>query len=297
MILFRYDKVNLLYQGNILREDYYTQNKKEILRIVKKKAFFSINDIAIILDELKEENLVSNSLTQNDFYLKLLDDGLVAHTITIRDIEKIRYTLNKQFNIYDFVYSLEKNGFFSMFTSLNIQGLTNFRDNFIFISKERMKRVNFKSKDITQEAIDKAFTNKPRRTKAYATIYNYNIVILESNNTQEIGIIKYKDYKISSINRAFVEIISNIQYSKTPDDVIYEFKNLKDKLDINEIFNIIEKFDFVYPYYQLAGYYLEKIGFLKEELSKFFNKKTDLIFYTIKNKEKYTLDEYWAIKY
>ncbi|MDK2090413.1 hypothetical protein [Aliarcobacter butzleri] len=280
-----------------MREDYYTQNKKEILRIVKKKAFFSINDIAIILDELKEENLVSNSLTQNDFYLKLLDDGLVAHTITIRDIEKIRYTLNKQFNIYDFVYSLEKNGFFSMFTSLNIQGLTNFRDNFIFISKERMKRVNFKSKDITQEAIDKAFTNKPRRTKAYATIYNYNIVILESNNTQEIGIIKYKDYKISSINRAFVEIISNIQYSKTPDDVIYEFKNLKDKLDINEIFNIIEKFDFVYPYYQLAGYYLEKIGFLKEELSKFFNKKTDLIFYTIKNKEKYTLDEYWAIKY
>lgn len=280
-----------------MREDYYTQNKEQILYTLKKKRFFSINDITSILDELKEKNLVSNSLTQNDFYLKLLNDGLVAHTITIRDIEKIRYTLNKEFNIYDFVYSLEKNGFFSMFTSLNIQGLTNFRDNFIFISKERMKRVNFNSKDITQEAIDKAFTNKPRRTKAHDTIYNYNVVILESNNTQEIGIIKYKDYKISSINRAFVEIISNIQYSKTPDDVIYEFKNLKDKLDINEIFNIIEKFDFVYPYYQLAGYYLEKIGYLKEELSKFFNKKTDLIFYTIKNKEKYTLDKYWGIKY
>ncbi|MCT7909134.1 hypothetical protein N5915_06130 [Arcobacter lacus] len=280
-----------------MREDYYTQNKEQILYTLKKKGFFSINDITSILDELKEENLVSNSLTQNDFYLKLLNDGLVAHTITIRDIEKIRYTLNKEFNIYDFVYSLEKNGFFSMFTSLNIQGLTNFRDNFIFISKERMKRVNFNSKDITQEAIDKAFTNKPRRTKAHDTIYNYNVVILESNNTQEIGIIKYKGYKISSINRAFVEIISNIQYSKTPDDVIYEFKNLKDKLDINEIFNIIEKFDFVYPYYQLAGYYLEKIGFLKDELSKFFNKKTDLIFYTIKNKENYTLDEYWGIQY
>ncbi|RZV19014.1 hypothetical protein [Aliarcobacter butzleri] len=279
-----------------MREDYYTQNKEQILYTLKKKRFFSINDITSILDELKEKNLVSNSLTQNDFYLKLLNDGLVAHTITIRDIEKIRYTLNKEFNIYDFVYSLEKNGFFSMFTSLNIQGLTNFRDNFIFISKERRKRVNFNSKDITQEAIDKAFTNKPRRTKAHDTIYNYNVVILESNNTQEIGIIKYKDYKSSSINRAFVEIISNIQYSKTPDDVIYEFKNLKDKLDINEIFNIIEKFDFVYPYYQLAGYYLEKIGYLKEELSKFFNKKTDLIFYTIKNKEKYTLDEYWGIR-
>ena len=280
-----------------MREDYYTKNKKQILYTLKKKGFFSINDIANILDKLKEENLVSYSLSQNDFYLKLLDDGLVAHTITIRDIEKIRYTLNKEFNIYDFVYSLEKNAFFSMFTSLNIQGFTNFRDNFIFISKERMQRVNFSSKNITQEAIDKAFANKPRRTKAHNTIYDYNIVMLESNNTQAVGIINHNGYKVSSINRAFVEIISNIQYSKTPDDVISEFRTLKDKLNTNEIFNIIEKFDFIYPYYQLTGYYLEKIGFSKEELSKFFNKKTNLIFYTMKNKEDYSLDKYWGIKY
>lgn len=153
-----------------MREDYYTKNKEQILYTLNEKRFFSINDIANILDELKEKNLVSNSLSQNDFYLKLLYDGLISHTITIRDVEKIRYTLNKEFNIYDFVYSLERNGFFSMFTSLNIQGFTNFRDNFIFISKERMQRVNFSSKNITQEAIDKAFSNKPRKTKAYNTI-------------------------------------------------------------------------------------------------------------------------------
>lgn len=280
-----------------MREDYYTKNKEQILYTLNEKRFFSINDIANILDELKEKNLVSNSLSQNDFYLKLLYDGLISHTITIRDVEKIRYTLNKEFNIYDFVYSLERNGFFSMFTSLNIQGFTNFRENFIFISKERMQRVNFSSKNITQEAIDKAFSNKPRKTKAYNTIYNYNIVMLESNNTQGVGIINYNGYKVSSINRAFVEIISNIQYSKTPYDVIWEFRQLKDKLDINEIFKIIEKFDFIYPYYQLAGYYLEKIGFLKEELSRFFNNKTNLIFYTMKNKTNYDLDEYWGIKY
>lgn len=29
------------------------------------------------------------------------------------------------------------------------------------------------------------------------------------------------------------------------------------------LFKIIEKFDFIYPYYQLAGYYLEKIKWKK----------------------------------
>ena len=83
-----------------MREDYYTKNKEQILYTLNEKRFFSINDIANILDKLKEENLVSNSLSQNDFYLKLLYDGLISHTITIRDVEKIRYTLNKEFNIF-----------------------------------------------------------------------------------------------------------------------------------------------------------------------------------------------------
>ena len=122
-----------------MREDYYTKNKEQILYTLNEKRFFSINDIANILDKLKEENLVSNSLSQNDFYLKLLYDGLISHTITIRDVEKIRYTLNKEFNIYDFVYSLERNGFFSMFTSLNIQGFTNFRENFFLFQKRECK--------------------------------------------------------------------------------------------------------------------------------------------------------------
>lgn len=62
-----------------------------------------------------------------------------------------------------------------MFTSLNIQGFTNFRENFIFISKERMQRVNFSSKNITQEAIDKAFQINQEKLKL---IILYIIIIL-----------------------------------------------------------------------------------------------------------------------
>lgn len=231
------------------------------------------------------------------FYSKLLEDGLISYTVTFRDIQKIRYTLNKEFNIYDFAYSLENKSFFPMFTSLNIQGLSNYRNNFVFISRERKERNNFISRSLTQDAIDKAFTRNPRRTKAYDVINGYNLVLLESNNTEGIGIINYNGYRVSSINRAFIEIISNIHYFISPNNVINEFKIIKNKLDIDEILKIIEKFDFVYPYYQLAGYYLEEIGFTKNELFKFYSKKSDLIFYTIKNKKKYEFNEYWNIKY
>ena len=280
-----------------MRRDKYTKNKEIILEYVKSHNVFTLDHISTMLEDLKNQNLVQQSITSDSFYFKLLEDGLISYTISLRDIQKTRYSLNKEFNIYDFASSLENKSFFPMFTSLNIQGLSNYRNNFVFISKERKERNNFASRILTQDAIDKAFASSPRRTKAHDVINGYNVVSLESNNTGSIGIIDYNGYKVSSINRALVEIISNIHYFVSPDNVISEFKAIKDKLNINEIFKIIEKFDFIYPYYQLAGYYLEKIGFTKNELIKFYSKKGELIFYTIKNKEEYKLDTYWNIKY
>ena len=277
-----------------MRRDKYTKNKEIILEYVKSHNVFTLDHISTMLDDLKNQNLVQQSITSDSFYFKLLEDGLISYTISLRDIQKTRYSLNKEFNIYDFASSLENKSFFPMF---NIQGLSNYRNNFVFISKERKERNNFASRILTQDAIDKAFASSPRRTKAHDVINGYNVVSLESNNTGSIGIIDYNGYKVSSINRALVEIISNIHYFVSPDNVISEFKAIKDKLNINEIFKIIEKFDFIYPYYQLAGYYLEKIGFTKNELIKFYSKKSELIFYTIKNKEEYKLDTYWNIKY
>lgn len=280
-----------------MRQDKYTKNKEKILEYIRNYGVFSFEQIYIILENLKDKNLVQQGISSNMFYSKLLEDGLISYTVTFRDIQKIRYTLNKEFNIYDFAYSLENKSFFPMFTSLNIQGLSNYRNNFVFISRERKERNNFISRSLTQDAIDKAFTRNPRRTKAHDVINGYNLVLLESNNTEGIGIINYNGYRVSSINRAFIEIISNIHYFISPNNVINEFKIIKNKLDIDEILKIIEKFDFVYPYYQLAGYYLEEIGFTKNELFKFYSKKSDLIFYTIKNKKKYEFNEYWNIKY
>lgn len=280
-----------------MRQDKYTKNKEKILEYIRNYGVFSFEQIYIILENLKDKNLVQQGMSSNMFYSKLLEDGLISYTVTFRDIQKIRYTLNKEFNIYDFAYSLENKSFFPMFTSLNIQGLSNYRNNFVFISRERKERNNFISRSLTQDAIDKAFTRNPRRTKAHDVINGYNLVLLESNNTEGIGIINYNGYRVSSINRAFIEIISNIHYFISPNNVINEFKIIKNKLDIDEILKIIEKFDFVYPYYQLAGYYLEEIGFTKNELFKFYSKKSDLIFYTVKNKEKYEFNEYWNIKY
>jgi hypothetical protein len=277
------------------KKDYFTINVNKILSIINQNDFLTQEQLFEILKDLKNRNLVSKSLTFNTFLLKLIDKGLKQYSIDIRGHSKIRYSMKSDFNIYNFCKTLQNNSFFPMTTSLNIQNLTNYRNKYIYVSKERAHRNEFQENKLEQKDIDSAFSKNPKRTNAYDKLGEYLIILLETNNTSSYEIIKYKEYNISSVNRAFVEIISNVHYFQSTNHVIKLFKEIKDELDLGKIYNVIEKFNFIYPYYQLAGFYLESIGFEKKELHKFYEKKTDLKFYTEKNREKYSFDTYWNI--
>ena len=123
-----------------MKQDYFTLNKHEILRTIQKYEFLSQEQLKEILHQLKDKSLVSSSLSFNSFLLKLIDEGLAQKSITIRGHLKTRYSLRGDFNIYDFCNSLEKNSFFSMSTALNLQGLSDFRSDYIFVSKEKSTR-------------------------------------------------------------------------------------------------------------------------------------------------------------
>lgn len=280
-----------------MKQDYFTFNKEDILKTIQAYEFLSQEQLKEILEQLKDKSLVSSSLSYNSFLLKLIDKGLIQKSITIRGHIKTRYTFCQDFNIYDFCNSLEKNSFFSMSTALNIQGLSDFREEYIFVSKERSTKIEQGNVTLTQENIDNAFSKKPRRTNAYDKIDNHVVVLLEANKTDTFEVIEYNGYRVSSVNRAFVEMISNVQYLQSSEAIIEVFMKIKEKLNLDTIYNIIDKFDFIYPYFQLAGFYLEKIGFPKVELEKFYTKRSELNFYTQKNKNQYGFDGYWKIYY
>ncbi len=95
-----------------MKQDYFTSNKKDILKMIQLHEFLSIEQLKEILLKFKEKSLISNSLSFDSFLLKLIDEGLTQKSITIRGHSKTRYTLREDFNIYSFSNSIEKNSFF-----------------------------------------------------------------------------------------------------------------------------------------------------------------------------------------
>ena len=275
--------------------DLFSKNIEKIKEILFAKKMYSQKELNTILMQLKQRGLIAQDTSSRLFFEKLQTKlDIKTHSVVSDKINKVRYTLNSDINIYDFVASFEKNSFFPMSTSLNIQGLSTCRDDFIFYAKELSEKYA-NNEDLQQESIDEAYKGNYRYTSNIAKIENKNIVYLMPKHTGRFEVINYKGYNVSSINRAFVEMIVNVQYYKTFDMVIKCFKPLKNKIDTDSVFEVIEVFDFIYPYFQLIGYALEKIGFTKEELLPFKNKVSDLKFYTEKNRESYCFDKYWNI--
>ena len=52
-----------------------------------------------------------------------------------------------------------------MSTALNLQGLSDFRSDYIFVSKERSTRIEQGSITLNQENIDNAFSKKTKKNK------------------------------------------------------------------------------------------------------------------------------------
>ncbi len=270
------------------------------LAIIKKKLLqkkvYKYREITDILNCLKEDSQVSQTTTSQSFFTQLQENlSLRTHIVVSDKINQERYSLS-DITVYDFVDSLAKNTFFSMTTALNLQELSNFKDDFIFYSQEQKEKKRVLNK-LTQSLIDNAYKKKYRYTHSTAKYGEHYIVFLTPKFSDQVEVIEYKNLKMSSIHRSLVEILINIQYFKDFETIIDNFKPLKNNLNVDKVFSVVEKFDLIYPYFQLLGFALGRIGFENSELDIFKEKISQFNFYTQKNKKNYSYDKYWKIYY
>jgi hypothetical protein len=252
-------------------------------------------DLRGLLGSLKEKGLVSSSMTANTFYDRLVDIGMLSFSVFLDSGYITRYSFHKDLADEKLLLGSKKRGFLSMSSSLNYQGLSSYRDDFVFVSQEQTSKNLYSHSNLTQKAIDNAFAKEYRRTHKIGQYNHKHIVFLEPKNTKDFAVVEVKGIRVSSINRALVEMIVNVQYFRNSKEVIDVFSNIKEYININEVFKVIEAFNFIYPYYQCIGYILEEIGFNKEELYKFKEYISEFDFYTDRNQEQYTYIPYWKM--
>ncbi|MFZ4680630.1 MAG: type IV toxin-antitoxin system AbiEi family antitoxin domain-containing protein [Flavobacterium sp.] len=286
-----------------MRKETFELAKSEIAAylIDNKIGAYTFSDITKIFQSKREEWGIANYRTTKHF-ISFLEQNKILELIKLKHLTK--GNLKQVFIIpngdkFKIAQTIKKEGYISYYSALQIHQLTFQNSKSVYISFDKYGESE-NTDYISQESIDNAFSKPQRQT---SEIYKSEIddiryiFIQKKTNSIDVGISEDNGVKFTDLERTLIDITIRPAYSGGVFEVLEAFIKAKDKVNIIKMMNYLDELNYVYPYHQLIGLYLEKAGYNDEATRPFYKRKMNLKFYLTYNISNKKLDEKWNVYY
>jgi len=189
----------------------------------------------------------------------------------------------------------------SHYTAMFFHNLTEQVPKNIFVSYEQPEKKG--RSELSQLSIDNAFKKPVRETSNYAIYNNYKITLLNGKYANNTGIVKTKidpekTFLVTNLERTLIDIAVRPIYSGGIFEVLKAYQNAKDSISVNKLKAYLTKLNFIYPYHQVIGFYLERAGIDEKRLA-FIEKSREMTFdfYLTHDMKECSYSERWKLYY
>lgn len=293
------------------RRSRFSIAKKDIVSFFDEQAasIFTKNMLASIFYEQQDFWRLATSMRVNDFIDELIKTKhLKKHSFKFPDRSITLYTW-KKFNFYKLLTSLKPNSYLCFHTALHLHNLTEQIPKQYYVSSLRAskldRRDNYTLDNIQQEAIDKAFSKQKIGSSKFAVFDESRVFLLESHlaegiGIQELSIGNFNDIiRVTDLERTLIDAVVRPFYCGGVYEVLKAFELCSDKISINRISSYLKRLDFIYPYHQAIGFYLERTGKFPEsaiqKIHNRFQKKRKM--YLTYGQKNLSFSETWQVYY
>jgi predicted transcriptional regulator of viral defense system len=167
--------------------------------------------------------------------------------------------------------SLDPDAYFSHYTAIRFHGLTEQLPKTTYLSVE-LPQIQPGSRVLSQAAIDAAFRRRQRVTKNVAETKDFRLCVLSAKNTGRLGVVEdtvmpeHGPLRFTNLERTLIDATVRPVYAGGVFEVRKAFDLAKDKLSVNRLAALLQKLDYIYPYHQAIGFYLEQAGYKADQL-------------------------------
>jgi predicted transcriptional regulator of viral defense system len=269
--------------------------KADIIKVFQESThnIYKRSDIDRILEDNRAFWRLRRTMTVDEFIKFLLQETkLKKVSFDFPNRKIIKYVWGKA-HFYDLLMTLQPACYFSHYTAMYLHGLTDQVPKTIYINKEQTLKSRGEG-SLTQERIDFALRRPTRISNNFTEHQNYKIYLLNGKNTGNLGVINIEDpegekIRVTDIERTLIDITVRPVYAGGIFEVLKAYKLAQSKISVNKLAAILKKLDYIYPYHQAVGFYLEKAGVYKESsislLQKFGFKYNFYLTHQIKEKQ------------
>lgn len=233
----------------------------------------------------------------------LENKGLLTSNTFIDDSNKSKLIYSwKSDDEYTIISGLKSDSYFAYYTSLFLHQLTSQIPKTIYLNFEHKSITGAKEieKVLTQKEIDDAFNGSQRKSSLTYFFRDKKIILTNGKFTGKLGVMRNQNngqwFEYTDLERTLIDIAVRPVYAGGVFEVLEAYKMAKGKLDLKKLKNYLTTLNYIYPYHQAIGFYLEKAGYSLEEYGIFQEniKFNFYLTYDIRNRE---YSELWKLYY
>jgi predicted transcriptional regulator of viral defense system len=241
-------------------------------------------------------------MSNSDFINYLVDKTkLKKHVFDFAYRPIVRYTWGN-IPLYELILSLKPNSYLTHYTAIYFHNFTEQTPKTIYINVEQDRKPRPKNA-LIQERIDAAFKRPTRLSNNVAEYQGRTIRMLNGMHTGNLGVIKTSGpdggtLRITDVERTLVDITVRPEYAGGIHEVLKAYRLAKDKVSVNKLVATLKKINYVYPYQQAVGFYLDKASVYTQsqlDLVRRFEMKYN--FYLVHEMKDYEYSQQWRLYY
>jgi predicted transcriptional regulator of viral defense system len=179
-------------------------------------------------------------------------------------------------SVYEVALSWHPASYLSHYTAVYFHDLTEQIPKTIYLNLEQQRKAPPQRK-LDQANIDAAFKRPMRRSKAIGKFVDFEICLLSSMGSLNLGVIESdgpdrEKVRLTNVERTLIDITVRPGYAGGVFEVLRAFRSAKGKVSINKLAAMLKTLDYVYPYHQAVGFYLQRSGVYDRQVIKLLRK-------------------------
>jgi len=277
--------------------------KKDITRYFEESAtrVYSYGGLSSILSSNRAFWRLSLSMATKDFIEFLLEETKLRQLTIESDKygQVVRYTWGKV-SPFQLALSLRRGAYVSHGTAVFLHGLTDQIPSTIYVNQEQSAKPRTNS--LSQDAIERAFSRQQRQSSYILKHDNIRFVLLSGKNTGhlEVGLLPGPEgelLEVTKLERTLIDIVVRPYYAGGVYQVLEAYKSARDRISVNNLIAILKKLDYLYPYHQAIGFYMERAGYDNDKLGRLRRLGLTFDFYLAHDIRDKAYDPHWRLFY